>query len=111
MYCHISCLVCNYLQAKILNLEVDLNQERQQKHTQSSKHEVDEITESFKNEVQISRNEAKRLEKEISNIITEKEKLMNELEDMKKQYSNLEKRMKAGNLLLCCDHFIAIYLF
>ncbi|XP_011503571.1 PREDICTED: FK506-binding protein 5 isoform X1 [Ceratosolen solmsi marchali] len=90
------------LQAKILNLEVELERENSQKSVKQKKLQDQKLTDSLKREVEQARKDAERLEKNFANIAEEKDKAKNELEEMKRMYANLEKRMKAGMALGGC---------
>jgi predicted nucleic acid-binding Zn-ribbon protein len=87
------------LQARILNLEVELEHERSQKSVQQYKVQDQKLTDSLKREIEQARRDAERLENDIANVSEEKDKVKNELKEVKKLYANLEKRMNAGNLV------------
>ena len=83
-------------QARILNLEAELEREKSQKSIQEHKQQDMKLTESLKKEAQQARNDAERLEKDYALATEERDKAKNELEEMKRMYAALEKRMKAG---------------
>lgn len=56
----------------------------------------EQITESLKKDAQQARKEAEKFEKEYEIVSDERDKLKNELEEMRRMYAVLEKRMKAG---------------
>lgn len=86
-------------QARILNLEVELERERSQKTVQEYKQQDQKLADSLKKEVQDARQDAERLEKVFAVAAEERDKAKIELEEMKMKYANLEKRMKAGTFL------------
>ncbi|XP_012266896.2 ABC transporter F family member 4-like isoform X3 [Athalia rosae] len=83
------------LQARLLNLEVELERERSQKTVQEYKKQDEKLAESLRLEAQQARQDAERLEKEYAAVAEEKDKAKSELEEMKKMYAALERRMKA----------------
>lgn len=52
--------------------------------------------ESFRQEVQQARKDVEKAEKEFTIVAGERDKARNELEEMKRMYAALERRMKAG---------------
>ncbi|XP_043685165.1 DNA ligase 1-like isoform X1 [Vespula pensylvanica] len=84
------------LQARILNLEAEVERSRSQKNVQEYKQQDEKLTESLREEARTARKDAERLEKEYASTAEERDKYKNELEEMKRMYANLEKRMKAG---------------
>ncbi|XP_046740171.1 DNA ligase 1-like isoform X2 [Diprion similis] len=90
------------LQARILNLEVELEREKSQKTVQEYKKQDEKLAESLKREVEQARKEAERMEKNFAAVAEEKDKVKNELEEMKRMYAALERRMKAGMALAGC---------
>ncbi|XP_047370179.1 golgin subfamily A member 6-like protein 22 [Vespa velutina] len=90
------------LQARILNLEAEVERTRSQKNVQEYKQQEEKLTESLKEEARAARKDVERLEKEYANTAEERDKYKNELEEMKRIYNNLEKRMKAGMALAGC---------
>ncbi|XP_011880243.1 PREDICTED: DNA ligase 1 [Vollenhovia emeryi] len=90
------------LQARILNLEAEAEHMKSQKNAQESKQQDEKLTESLKQEVQRARKDAEKAEKEFATAAAEKDKIKNELEEMKRMYAMLEKRMKAGMALAGC---------
>lgn len=87
------------LQARILNLEVELEREKSQKTVQEYKKQDEKLAEALKKEAEQARRDAERLEKNYASVAEEKDKVKNELEEMKKMYAALERRMKAGECL------------
>ncbi|XP_006622410.1 glutamic acid-rich protein-like isoform X1 [Apis dorsata] len=83
------------LQARILNLEAEFEHEKSQKSVQEQRKYDEKITESLKKETQQARKDAEKFEREYINVSEERDKLKNELEEMKRMYAALEKRMKA----------------
>ncbi|XP_015183992.1 PREDICTED: DNA ligase 1-like [Polistes dominula] len=90
------------LQARILNLEAEVERTRSQRNVQEYKQQDEKLTESLKEEAHRARKDAERLEKEYASTAEERDKYKNELEEMKRMYANLEKRMKAGMALAGC---------
>lgn len=86
------------LQARLLNLEVELEREKSQKTVQEYKKQDEKLAESLKQEAEQARRDAERLEKSFAAVAEEKDKVKNELEEMKRMYAALERRMKAGKL-------------
>lgn len=84
------------MQARILNLEAEFEHEKSQKSVQEQRKYDEKITESLKKETQQARKDAEKFEREYINVSEERDKLKNELEEMKRMYAALEKRMKAG---------------
>lgn len=56
----------------------------------------EQMTESLKKDVQQARKDAEKFEKEYGIVSDERDKLKNELEEMRRMYAALERRMKAG---------------
>ncbi|XP_043483768.1 DNA ligase 1-like isoform X2 [Leptopilina heterotoma] len=90
------------LQARILNLEAELEHQKSQKSIQEYKRQDSKLSESIKKEAEEARKDAERLEKEYASVSEERDKTKNELEDMKRMYAALERRMKAGMALAGC---------
>lgn len=90
------------LQARILNLEAEMEHLKLQKNAQENKQQDEKLAESLRQEVQQARKDAEKAEKEYANAAEEKDKARNELEEMKRMYAALEKRMKAGMALAGC---------
>ncbi|XP_018364334.1 PREDICTED: ABC transporter F family member 4 [Trachymyrmex cornetzi] len=90
------------LQARILNLEAEVERMKLQKNTQENKQQDEKLTESLKQEVQQARKDAEKAEKESVIAVGERDKARNELEEMRRMYAALEKRMKAGMALAGC---------
>ncbi|XP_017790609.1 PREDICTED: trichohyalin isoform X2 [Habropoda laboriosa] len=90
------------LQARILNLETEVQREKSQKNVQEQRKSDEKLTESLKKEAQQARQDAEKYEKEYMSMSEERDKLKNELEEMKRMYSTLERRMKAGMALAGC---------
>lgn len=88
-----------YAQARILNLETEVESMKLQKNAQESKQQDEKLTESLRQEVQQARRDTEKVEKEYALAAEERDKAKNELEEMKKMYAALEKRMKAGTRL------------
>lgn len=82
--------------ARILNLEAEMEQTKLQKNAQENKQQDEKLIESFKQEVQQARKDAEKAEKDFTIAAGERDKAKNELEEMKRMYAALEKRMKAG---------------
>lgn len=83
-------------QARILNLESELDRIKSQKNVQESKQQDEKLTESLKQEAQQARKDIEKAEKEYAIAAGERDKAKSELEEMKRMYSTLEKRMKVG---------------
>lgn len=79
-----------------MNLEAEVERVKLQKNAQESKQQDEKLTECLKQEVQQARKHAEKAEKEYAIAAEERDKARNELEEMKKMYAALEKRMKAG---------------
>ena len=79
-----------------MNLEVEVERAKSQKDVQEHKKQDEKLTESLRKEAEQARKDAERLEKEFARVAEEKDKTRNELEEMKKMYAALERRMKAG---------------
>ncbi|XP_003702226.1 uncharacterized protein LOC100883992 isoform X2 [Megachile rotundata] len=90
------------LQARILNLEAEVERERSKKSVQEHKKFDEALTTSLKQEIQQARKDAEKFEKEYISVAEERDKFKNELEEMKRMYANLERRMKAGMALAGC---------
>ncbi|KAL6259140.1 hypothetical protein P5V15_009062 [Pogonomyrmex californicus] len=90
------------LQARILNLEAEVERIKLQKNAQESKQQDEKLTESLRREVQQARKDAEKAEKEFAVAAEERDKARSELEEMKRMYAALEKRMKAGMALAGC---------
>ncbi|XP_014605385.1 PREDICTED: trichohyalin-like isoform X2 [Polistes canadensis] len=90
------------LQARILNLEAEVERTRSQRNVQEYKQQDEKLTESLREEAHRARKDAERLEKEYASTAEERDKYKNELEEIKRMYANLEKRMKAGMALAGC---------
>ncbi|XP_071863998.1 uncharacterized protein isoform X2 [Bombus fervidus] len=90
------------LQARILNLEAEVDHAKSQKSVQEQRKYDEQITESLRKDAQEARKEAEKFEKEYGIISNERDKLKNELEEMRRMYAALERRMKAGMALAGC---------
>lgn len=90
------------LQARILNLEAELEHQKSQKNIQEYKRQDSKLSESLKKEAEQARKDAERLEKEYASVSEERDKTKNDLEDMRRMYAALERRMKAGMALAGC---------
>ncbi|XP_076303795.1 uncharacterized protein LOC143221951 [Lasioglossum baleicum] len=90
------------LQARILNLESEVDREKSTKNVQEHRKQDEKLTESLKREAQQARKDADRFEKEYITVAEERDKMKNELEEMKRMYAALERRMKAGMALAGC---------
>lgn len=90
------------LQARILNLEAEVDHARSQKNVQEYKKQDEKLTETLRRETQQARKDAERLEQEFATVSDERDKMKNELEEMKRMYAALERRMKAGMALAGC---------
>lgn len=84
------------MQARILNLEAEVDQIKLQKNAQENKQQNEKLTESLRQEVQEAKRDAEKVEKEFAIAAEERDKAKNELEEMRRMYATLEKRMKAG---------------
>lgn len=84
------------MQARILNLEAEVERVKPQKNAEESKQQDEKLTESLKQEVQQAKKDAEKAEKESAIAAEERDKAKNELEEMRRMYAALEKRMKAG---------------
>lgn len=56
------------------------------------------MTESLKAEAEQARKDAEKLEQEYSNVAEERDTAKLELDEMKRMYAALERRMKAGKI-------------
>ncbi|XP_029043610.1 trichohyalin-like isoform X3 [Osmia bicornis bicornis] len=83
------------LQARILNLEAEVDRERSKKSVQEHKKYDEALTTSLKQEIQQARKDAEKFEKEYITVAEERDKFKNELEEMRRMYATLERRMKA----------------
>lgn len=83
-----------------MNLEAEVEHAKSQKTVQEQRKYDEKLTESLKKEAQQARQEAEKFEKEYITVSEEKDRLKNELEEMKRMYAALERRMKAGTNLL-----------
>ncbi|XP_012288033.1 trichohyalin isoform X2 [Orussus abietinus] len=90
------------LQARILNLEVELERERSQKNVQEVKKQDVKVAQSLRAEAEQARRDAERLETDYASAADERDRAKNELEEMKRMYAALERRMKAGMALAGC---------
>ncbi|XP_076176960.1 uncharacterized protein LOC143151559 isoform X2 [Ptiloglossa arizonensis] len=90
------------LQARILNLEAEVDREKSKKDVQNRAKHDEKLTESLKETALQARKDAERLEKEYITVAEERDKMKNELEEMKRMYAALERRMKAGMALAGC---------
>ncbi|XP_015435061.1 PREDICTED: trichohyalin-like isoform X2 [Dufourea novaeangliae] len=90
------------LQARILNLEAEVGREKSIKNVQEHRRHDEKLTESLKKEAQQARHDAERFEKEYITVAEERDKLKNEMEEMRRMYATLERRMKAGMALAGC---------
>ncbi|XP_076641830.1 uncharacterized protein LOC143352822 isoform X2 [Halictus rubicundus] len=90
------------LQARILNLESEVDREKSTKNVQEYRKQDEKLTESLKREAQQARKDAERFEKEFITVAEERDKMKNELEEMRRMYAALERRMKAGMALAGC---------
>ncbi|XP_076676665.1 uncharacterized protein LOC143373360 isoform X1 [Andrena cerasifolii] len=83
------------LQARILNLESEVERGKSQKSVQEHKKYDEKLTESLKREAQQARKDAEKYEKDYMTAADERDKMKNELEEMRRMYATLERRMKA----------------
>ncbi|XP_033191610.2 uncharacterized protein LOC117157577 isoform X2 [Bombus vancouverensis nearcticus] len=90
------------LQARILNLEAEVDHAKSQKSVQEQRKYDEQITESLKRDAQQAREDAEKFEKEYAIVSGERDKLKNELEEIRRMYAALERRMKAGMALAGC---------
>jgi hypothetical protein len=90
----------DYAQARILNLETEVERMKLQKNAQESKQREEthdeKLTESLRQEAQQARKDAEKAETEYAIAAEERDRTKNELEEMRKMYVALERRMKAG---------------
>lgn len=82
-----------------MNLETEVERMKLQKNAQESKQQDEKLTESLRQEAQQARKDTEKAEKEYEVAAEERDKAKNELEEMKRMYAVLEKRMKAGTRL------------
>lgn len=86
-----------------MNLEAEVQREKSQKNVQEHKKYDEKLTDSLKREAQQARKDAEKFEKEYMTVAEERDKMKGELEEMRRMYGALERRMKAGmNDLLSC---------
>ncbi|XP_017876831.1 glutamic acid-rich protein [Ceratina calcarata] len=90
------------LQARILNLEAEVERAKSQKSVQEQRKFDEKITESLKKEAEHARKDAEKFEKEYISATEERDRYKNELEEVKRMYATLERRMKAGMALAGC---------
>ncbi|KAG7206878.1 hypothetical protein KM043_000778 [Ampulex compressa] len=90
------------LQARILNLETECERAKSQQNVQQYRQEDEKLTESLRQEASQARKDAERLEREYAMAAEERDKAQGELEEMKRMYAALERRMKAGMALAGC---------
>lgn len=90
------------LQARILNLEAEVERQRGQKSVQEYKKQDEKLVKSLRQEAHQARRDAERLEKDFASAAEERDRMKNELEEMRKMYAALERRMKAGMALAGC---------
>ncbi|XP_043270403.1 glutamic acid-rich protein-like isoform X2 [Venturia canescens] len=90
------------LQARILNLEVEVERAKSQQNVQEHKQQDEKLAESLKREAEQARKDAERLEKDFARVADERDEAKNELEELKRMYAALERRMKAGMALAGC---------
>ncbi|XP_050479558.1 glutamic acid-rich protein-like isoform X1 [Bombus huntii] len=83
------------LQARILNLEAEVDHAKSQKSVQEQRKYDEQITESLKKDAQQAREDAEKFEKEYAIVSGERDKLKNDLEEIRRMYAALERRMKA----------------
>lgn len=69
---------------------------KSQKSVQETKQQDQKLTESLRHEAQQAKKDAEKAEKDYAVAAEERDKAKNELEEMKRMYATLEKRMKAG---------------
>lgn len=84
------------MQARILNLEAEVEHMKLQKNAQENKQQDEKLTQSLRQEVQQARKDAEKAEREFVTAAEKRDKAKNELEEMKRMYAALEKHMKAG---------------
>lgn len=82
-----------------MNLEVELEREKAKKNIQEYKQQDQALIDSLRKETNQARKDVEKLESDYMHVTEERDKTKFELEEMKKMYSNLEKRMKAGKLI------------
>lgn len=68
-----------------------------QQNVQEYKKQDEKLAESLKKEAEQARKDAEKLEKDFATVAEERDKTRLELDEMKRMYAALEKRMKAGN--------------
>lgn len=79
-----------------MNLESEVERMKSQKDIQQSKQQDEKLMDSLKQEAQQATKDVERAEKEYAIAAEERDKAKNELEETKRMYAALEKRMKAG---------------
>lgn len=79
-----------------MNLESEVERLKSQKNVQENKQQDEKLAEALRKEAQQAKKDAEKAEKEYAIAAGERDKTRNELEEMKKMYAALEKRMKAG---------------
>lgn len=77
-------------------MEAENERLKLQQNVTEYKKQDEKIVESLKNEVDQARKDVEKIEKEFSVVAEERDRTKLELEDLKKMYAALEKRMKAG---------------
>lgn len=80
-----------------MNLEAEVDRQKSTKTVQEHRKQDEKHTELLKQEAQQARKEAEKFEKDYMNVAEERDKMKNELEEMRRMYAALERRMKAGN--------------
>ncbi|KAK0167332.1 hypothetical protein PV327_004743 [Microctonus hyperodae] len=90
------------LQARILNLESEAERLKMQQNVQEYKKQDEKLAESLKKEAEQARKDAEKLEKDFATVAEERDRTRLELDEMKRMYAALEKRMKAGMALAGC---------
>lgn len=79
-----------------MNLESEVERLKSQKSVEETERHDEKLTESLRQEAQQARRDAEKAEKEYTVAAEERDKTRFELEEMRRMYAALERRMKAG---------------
>lgn len=82
-----------------MNLEAENERVKIQQNVQEHKKQDEKLTESLKKEAEQARKDAEKLEEEFATVAEERDKAKLELDEMKRMYAALERRMKAGKII------------
>lgn len=77
-------------------MEAELERVKLQQNVVEHKKQDEKIQESLKKEAENARKDIWKLEKDFAVVAEERDKTKLELEEMKRMYAKLERRMKAG---------------